>query len=76
MDVGKNVITAGVVLVIGLIIYIMVINTVAAQNQVGWDAFGITFWTSIGPMLLVLVVAIGILIGLLKMFGGAGGEGI
>ena len=54
----------------------MVINTVQAQNQVGWDAFGVTFWTSIGPMLLVLVVAIGILIGLLKMFGGAGGEGI
>ena len=70
MAIGRNVITAGVVLIIGLIIYIMVVNTVSAQNTALWDAFGISFWTEIGPMLLVLVVAIGILIGLLKMFGG------
>lgn len=30
MEIGKNVITAGVVLIIGLVIYIMVTNTIAA----------------------------------------------
>ena len=68
MAIGRNVITAGVVLIIGMVIYIMVVNTVSAQNQVGWDAFGVTFWNSMGPMLLILVVAIGLLVGLLRLF--------
>jgi len=75
VDVGRNVITSGVVLVIGVIIYIMVVTVVAAQNQVGWDAFGVSFWGTIGPMLLILVVAIGLLVGILRMFGGKG-EGL
>jgi len=75
MNIGKQVITAGVVLIIGMVIYIMVTTTVAAQNRSAWDAFGVTFFTSMGPMLLILVVAIGLLVGLLKLFSERG-EGL
>ena len=76
MEIGKNVITAGVVLIIGLVIYIMVTNTIAAQNTSAWDAFGVTFWTSMAGMLLILIVAVGLLAGLLRMFSGRSGEGL
>ena len=75
MGIAKSVIIAGVVLIVALVIYMLVVNTVTAQNTAGWDAFGVSFFTSMGPMLLILVAAIGILMAVIKLVSGAG-EGI
>lgn len=74
MGIARAVIIAGVVLIVALVIYMLVVNTVASQNTTGWDAFGISFFTSMGPMLLILVAAIGILMAVIKLV--SGNEGI
>lgn len=75
MGIARSVIIAGVVLIVALVIYMLVVNTVNAQNTTGWDAFGISFFTQMGPMLLILVAAVGILIAVIKLVGNQG-EGI
>jgi hypothetical protein len=77
MNVAKSVMTGGVVLLVVLFIYILVVTTVAAQNRALWDAFGISFFTSIGPMLLLLIGAIGLLAAALAIVSKlGGGEGL
>jgi len=75
MGIAKSVIIAGVVLIVALVIYMLVVQTVAAQNTSTWDAFGLSFFTQMGPMLLILVAAIGILIAVIKLVSGSG-EGL
>jgi hypothetical protein len=79
MNIAKAVMTGGVVLLVVLFIYILVVTTVSAQNTALWDAFGISFFTSIGPMLLLLIGAIGLLgaaLAIVTKLGAGGGEGL
>ena len=79
MNIAKAVMTGGVVLLVVLFIYILVVTTVAAQNTALWDAFGLSFFQSIGPMLLLLIGAIGLLgaaLAIVGRLGAGGGEGL
>jgi uncharacterized membrane protein len=56
--IARTLIFAGIALVVAMVVYIMVTNMYQAQNRTMWDPFAITFFSSMGPMLLLLIAVI------------------
>jgi hypothetical protein len=56
--IARTLIFAGIALIVAMVVYIMVSNMYHAQNTTLWDSFAITFFGSMGPMLLLLIATI------------------